>query len=314
MPRNGSGGYTLPSAPFVPSTVADAVAVNSNFSDMATALAGSVAADGQTPWTGDMQANTRRITGLGNGTARQDALTVGQLQDGGTIWAGTTGGTASAMTATLAPAITAYSNVMRITLRAGTVCAAGATLNLNGLGAKKLFVVGYGQPVAVAEGDISTANIYDLAYVSTLDSLNGGWVIIGSTIAGRTSALGLAAQTIPSGIVTDIAWTSVATNTLGAWSAGAPTRLTVPAGVSVVALQVGMQWNIAGTTGVMSMGLLENGAVGRVGDDRPANGLTRGCLSFFGAVVAGDYYVLQVSQSTGGPLNISGNMAMTALR
>lgn len=52
MPRNGSGTYTLPQAPFVPSTTISSSAMNSDLSDIALALTGSVAADGQTPITG----------------------------------------------------------------------------------------------------------------------------------------------------------------------------------------------------------------------------------------------------------------------
>lgn len=52
MPRNGNGSYSLPQAPFVPGTVISSAAVNSDFSDIAAALTGSVSADGQTPITG----------------------------------------------------------------------------------------------------------------------------------------------------------------------------------------------------------------------------------------------------------------------
>lgn len=52
MPRNGSGSYSLPEAAFVPGSTISSAAVNSDFSDIALALTGSVAADGQTPITG----------------------------------------------------------------------------------------------------------------------------------------------------------------------------------------------------------------------------------------------------------------------
>jgi hypothetical protein len=52
MPRNGSGSYSLPQPPFVPGTVISSSAVNSDFSDIATALTQSVSADGQTAITG----------------------------------------------------------------------------------------------------------------------------------------------------------------------------------------------------------------------------------------------------------------------
>lgn len=55
MPRNGSGDYTLPKPAFVPNTTISSADVNSDFSDIADALTGSIAADGQTPITGQLQ-------------------------------------------------------------------------------------------------------------------------------------------------------------------------------------------------------------------------------------------------------------------
>jgi microcystin-dependent protein len=55
MPRNGSGIYTLPQAAFSPNTTISSAAINSDFSDIATSLTGSIAADGQTPITGQFK-------------------------------------------------------------------------------------------------------------------------------------------------------------------------------------------------------------------------------------------------------------------
>lgn len=55
MSRNGSGVYSLPVPPFTPGTVILSADVNSDFSDIATALTGSIAADGQTPITGQLR-------------------------------------------------------------------------------------------------------------------------------------------------------------------------------------------------------------------------------------------------------------------
>ncbi len=52
MSRNGSGVYTLPKPAFVPNTTISSADVNADFSDIATALTGSLASDGQTPLTG----------------------------------------------------------------------------------------------------------------------------------------------------------------------------------------------------------------------------------------------------------------------
>ena len=49
MPRNGSGQYSLPEAAFIPGSTISSSAVNSDFGDIASALTGSIAADGQTP-------------------------------------------------------------------------------------------------------------------------------------------------------------------------------------------------------------------------------------------------------------------------
>lgn len=55
MPRNGSGTYTLPKPPFVPNTTISSADVNSDFSDVALALTGSVAANGETPLSGPLK-------------------------------------------------------------------------------------------------------------------------------------------------------------------------------------------------------------------------------------------------------------------
>ena len=53
MSRNGSGTYTLPTGnPVVSGTTITSAWANSTLNDIATALTGSVAADGQTPMTG----------------------------------------------------------------------------------------------------------------------------------------------------------------------------------------------------------------------------------------------------------------------
>ncbi len=56
MPRNGSGTFTLAEAAFVPGTTIESAAVNADFSDVASALTDSLAADGQTTMTGGIKA------------------------------------------------------------------------------------------------------------------------------------------------------------------------------------------------------------------------------------------------------------------
>ena len=80
MSRNGSGTYTLPAGnPVVTNTTISTTWANTTLTDLATAMTGSVASDGQTTITGNIQMGANRITGLANGIAVTDAATVGQV-------------------------------------------------------------------------------------------------------------------------------------------------------------------------------------------------------------------------------------------
>ena len=80
MSRNGSGTYTLPAGnPVVPATVISTTWANTTLSDIATALTGSVAADGQTPMSGNLVMGNNKVTGLANATNPTDAVTYSQF-------------------------------------------------------------------------------------------------------------------------------------------------------------------------------------------------------------------------------------------
>ena len=56
MSRNGSGVYSLPAGnPVVTGTTISSTWANNTLTDMATAITGSIASDGQTPITGAEQ-------------------------------------------------------------------------------------------------------------------------------------------------------------------------------------------------------------------------------------------------------------------
>lgn len=76
MSRNGSGTYSLPSGnPVVTATTITSTWANTTLSDIATALTGSLAADGQTPATGYLNMNTNQIKNVVDPTLAQDATT-----------------------------------------------------------------------------------------------------------------------------------------------------------------------------------------------------------------------------------------------
>jgi hypothetical protein len=82
MSRNGSGVYNLPAGnPVIPNTTISTTWANNTLTDLATAITGSIASDGQTPITGALQMGSNKITGLAVGTAPTDAVALSQLND-----------------------------------------------------------------------------------------------------------------------------------------------------------------------------------------------------------------------------------------
>lgn len=70
MSRNGSGVYSLPALnPVVTGTTIASTWANNTMNDLAAAMTGSVAADGQTPITGALQMGGNNISNAGTVTA-----------------------------------------------------------------------------------------------------------------------------------------------------------------------------------------------------------------------------------------------------
>jgi hypothetical protein len=94
MSRNGTGTYNLPAGnPVVTGTVIASTWANSTLTDIASALTGSVAADGQTPMVGDLDMNTNKITNLEPGTVAGNAIEYDQFVAATTTAVNITGGT-----------------------------------------------------------------------------------------------------------------------------------------------------------------------------------------------------------------------------
>jgi hypothetical protein len=79
MSRNGSGTYTLPAGnPVVTGTTISSTWANNTLSDMATAITGSIAADGQTPITGALIGVSDTVSFGGTGQITIPAGTTAQ--------------------------------------------------------------------------------------------------------------------------------------------------------------------------------------------------------------------------------------------
>ena len=93
MSRNGSGTYNLPAGnPVVTGTTITTTWANSTLTDIASALTGSVAADGQTPMSGSLNMGSNKIISVTDPTSAQDAATKAYVDLTQTA-SGITGGT-----------------------------------------------------------------------------------------------------------------------------------------------------------------------------------------------------------------------------
>jgi hypothetical protein len=80
MSRNGTGTYNLPAGnPVVTNTTISSTWANTTLGDIATALTGSLASDGQTPATGNLDMNSNKIVNLAAGSTTGDGVNYTQF-------------------------------------------------------------------------------------------------------------------------------------------------------------------------------------------------------------------------------------------
>jgi hypothetical protein len=94
MSRNGNGTYNLPAGnPVSSGSVITSTWANTTLSDIATALTGSIASDGQTPVTGNLNMAGNKVSNLGAGTLATDAANLTQVTSAVAITGGNINGT-----------------------------------------------------------------------------------------------------------------------------------------------------------------------------------------------------------------------------
>jgi len=163
MGRNSSGTYTRTQSDYSFNTVISETQINSELNDIAAELTVSLEASGKKAWTGNQNCGSQKMTALAVGSALTDSTNLGQVQNGGMQYA--TGSGTNTITATMAPAITAYvaGQTFRIKMAAGANTGA-TTLNLNSVGAKAITKRG---TTALAAGDIPASAMFEVAYDGT---------------------------------------------------------------------------------------------------------------------------------------------------
>lgn len=164
MARNGSGTYTLPSGnPVVTGTTISSTWANNTLNDIATALTGSVASDGQTTPSANLPMGGYNHTSVADAMLRNQYASAGQVQDNTAAYLTTVAGT-NAITAVASLGMSAYATGQVFTFIASGTNTGATTLNINSLGAKAVTKNG---TTALSAGDITSGQAITVVYDGT---------------------------------------------------------------------------------------------------------------------------------------------------
>src|SRR3990167_7854309 len=165
MAYDGSGAFNRAVADYVFDSVISETDMNTEMDQIATALSTCVLKDGQQTITANIPMNSKKFTGLTTGSAAGDSASLGQVQAEAYIWAGTAGGTKSALTLTPTPAITAYAAGQRFRFKSGGTASDDAvTVAVSGLTTKAVEI----NDAAMSATVTITANkLYEVFYDGT---------------------------------------------------------------------------------------------------------------------------------------------------
>jgi len=149
--------------------------------DLATAIENTVARDGQNAATANLPMGGFKHTGVATGsggTSRSEYTSGASVQDGA-IWdAGDTGGTSTAFTATLSPAIAAYAAKQLFRVKFNAAFGATPTINFNGVGAKKMYYMVGSTATQLTTNNVPQNYVGILRYDASLDSSAGAFLLL----------------------------------------------------------------------------------------------------------------------------------------
>jgi hypothetical protein len=115
--------------------------------------------------------NGFKLTGVGAGTARTDAATIANLQDGTGTYVAIVGGTGNAITLSPSPAIAAYATGQRFQFIVASANTGAATVAISGLAAKDIHSE---QGLNLVNSDLYAGKLAEIVYDGTRFLLMGG--------------------------------------------------------------------------------------------------------------------------------------------
>jgi len=187
MSRNGSGTYSLPAGnPVVTGTTIASTWANNTMNDLAAALTDSVAADGQTPMTGNLNLSNNKIVNLLTPTVSTDAVTKAYAD---ALVGGTGAGSFTTLTVTGTTTLaTALTGVLKGT--SGVVSVATAGTDYAGIDTAQTFTKGQrGEITVLTDGATITPDFADSNNFSV--TLGGNRTLANPTnlVAGQSGVI-----------------------------------------------------------------------------------------------------------------------------
>jgi hypothetical protein len=180
MSRNGSGVYNLPAGnPVITGTTISTTWANNTLNDIAATLTDSVAADGQTPMTGDLDLNSNKIVNLSPATIAGEAVEFTQFQASTGSAVAITGGTINGATiGATTPATGRFTTLEATsTLTVGGISTFTGNGSFNGTGALKIPAGTTAEQPTAVTGQIrynTSNNLFEGYGASAWGSLGGG--------------------------------------------------------------------------------------------------------------------------------------------
>lgn len=171
MSYNGSGTFLI-------NTVGQPVASNDELidsthnalvSDLASGLSSVICKDGQSAVLANIPMNSKKLTGMADGSARSDSATVANLADGTGQFVQTVGGTANVIALAPTPPITAYAAGQMFRFIIGATNTSSVTVAVSNLAACAIVKLD-GSPLQA--GDLLVGNIALIVYDGTQFVLN----------------------------------------------------------------------------------------------------------------------------------------------